>query len=227
LRDWGRPLGRDFHRVRVAWSRSLGGLPLEPRVTRVLEAQGRTFESLGCIVEEAEPDLALADEAFHVLRALAFVQRHGELMKTRRADFKPEIVWNYEEGLKLTPERVARAETLRAQAFHRMRAFLERHEFLALPVSQVAPFPATQPWPTAIDGATMGTYLDWMKTCYRITVTGHPSISVPAGFTDDQPALPVGIQIVGRSRDDFGVLQLAHAFEQAAGVGRRRPPVAA
>jgi amidase len=47
---------------------------------------------------------------------------------------------------------------------------------------------------------------------------------VPAGFTHD--GLPVGIQIVGRYRDDFGVLQLAHAFEQATGFGRRRPNVA-
>jgi amidase len=69
------------------------------------------------------------------------------------------------------------------------------------------------------------TYIDWMKTCYFITVTGHPAISVPCGFTGE--GLPVGIQIVGRHRDDFGVLQLAHAFEQATGVGRRRPPLAA
>ena len=66
-----------------------------------------------------------------------------------------------------------------------------------------------------------------MKSCYRITVSGHPAISVPAGFTDDDPALPVGIQIVGRYGDDFGVLQLAHAFESATAVWKRRPGVAA
>ena len=130
-----RSLNRDFKRVRVAWSRDLGGLPVEARVTRALEAQRKTFEALGCIVEDAEPDLTGADEAFHVLRALAFVQKHGAHMKTRRADFKPDVVWNYEEGLKLTPERVASAEPLRAQVYQRMRAFLERYEFLLLPVN--------------------------------------------------------------------------------------------
>jgi amidase len=63
-----------------------------------------------------------------------------------------------------------------------------------------------------------------MKACWYITVTGHPCISVPAGFTDD--GLPVGIQIVGRHQADFAVLQLAHAFEQATQVGRKRPPLA-
>ncbi len=224
---FARPLGRDFRRVRVAWSRDLGGLPVQARVRRVLERQVRTFASLGCIVEQAEPDLACADEAFHVLRALAFVQKHGALMQTRRADFKPDIVWNYDQGRTLSAERIARAETLRAQAYERLRTFLERYEFLLLPVNQVAPFAASEAWPKAIEGTPIDNYLDWMKSCYRITVTGHPAISVPAGFTDDQPALPVGIQIVGRARDDFGVLQLAHAFEQATGFGKRRPPLAA
>ena len=69
----------------------------------------------------------------------------------------------------------------------------------------------------------METYIDWMRSCYYVTVTGHPAISVPAGFT---PAgLPVGLQIVGRHHDDWGVLQLAYAFEQATGWCRRRPSV--
>jgi amidase len=69
----------------------------------------------------------------------------------------------------------------------------------------------------------METYIDWMKSCYYITVTGHPAISVPCGFTPD--GLPVGIQIVGRHQQDFAVLQLAHAFERATQVYRNRPPI--
>ena len=65
-----------------------------------------------------------------------------------------------------------------------------------------------------------------MKSCYYITITSHPAISVPAGFTEDTPALPVGLQIVGRFRDDFGVLQLAHAFEERTQVALQRPAVA-
>ena len=70
----------------------------------------------------------------------------------------------------------------------------------------------------------METYIDWMKSCYYITVTGLPAISVPAGLTEE--GLPVGVQIVGRHRDDFGVLQLAHAFEQATGFWKSKPDVA-
>lgn len=225
-KTFARPLARSFKKVRVAWSRNLGGLPVDRRVTEVLEAQRRTFESLGCLVEDAEPDLADADEAFQVLRAVLFVQKYGELLKTHRNQIKDTVIWNIEQGLKLDGPRIARALNLRSKLFHTLRAFLERYEFLALPVNQVLPFAVTQPYPTEINGVKLGNYIEWMKTCYAITMTSHPAISVPAGFTADTAPLPVGIQIVGRYRDDFGVLQLAHAFEQATQCWKRRPPLA-
>ena len=224
---FSKSLERKFRRTRVAWSRNLGGLPVDARVTALLECQRKVFESLGCVVEDAEPDLAGADEAFQVLRAVLFVQKYGELLKARRADIKDTVAWNIEQGLALDGERVARALNLRSRVFHAMRAFLERYEFLLLPVNQVPPFPVTEPYPTEINGVKLANYIEWMKTCYAITVTSHPAIAVPAGFTDDPAPLPVGIQLVGRYRDDFGVLQLAHAFERATGTWRRRPPLAA
>jgi amidase len=105
-----------------------------------------------------------------------------------------------------------------------VRQFMETYEFLILPVSQVPPFDVRLRHITEINGVVMHTYIDWMRSCYYISAIGLPAISVPCGFT---PAgLPVGVQIVGRHQDDFGVLQLAHAFEQATGFWRRRPPVA-
>jgi len=213
---FARPLARDFRKVRVAWSRDLGGLPVDRRVLEALAPARKVLESLGCVVEDAEPDLAGADEVFATLRANSFAMRYGELLKTERARMKDTVVWNIEKGLALDGPAVGRAIALRSDVFRRMREFMERYEFLCLPTSQVPPFPAGQPFVEAIDGVKLSTYIDWMKSCYHITVTSHPAASVPAGFTRDPKPLPVGLQIVGRFRDDFGVLQLAHAFEQAA-----------
>ena len=218
---FSRPLARSFRKVRVAWSRDLGAFPVDRRVTRALEPARDVLKSLGCIVEDAHPDLADADEAFQVQRALGFVEAYGELIKTQRALMKDTVVWNIEEGLKLDAARIAKANVLRAKVFDTMRAFLERYEFLVLPTVQVPPFPVDQPYVTEIDGAKLANYMEWMKSTYLVTATTHPAISVPAGFTDD--GLPVGLQIVGRYRDDFGVLQLAHAFEGATEIWKRRP----
>ena len=219
-----RPLARDFAGVRIAWSPTLGGLPVDPRVSRVFSAQRAVFESLGCVVEEAEPDLSGADEVFRVLRAVSFAERYGPIMERHRARMKDTVIWNIEEGLALTGPQVGRALALRSELYTRMRTFLERHEFLVLPVNQVVPFPIEDEYPREVAGVRQDNYLDWMKSCYHITVTGHPAASVPAGFTEDAPPLPVGIQVVGRYRDDFAVLQLAHAFEARTRAAHRRPP---
>jgi amidase len=218
---FARPLARGFKKVRVAWSRNLGGLPVDARVTGVLESRRAALESLGCIVEEAEPDLTGADEAFEVQRAVGFVEAYGELLKTDRAKMKDTVIWNIQQGQAMTSERIANANLLRSRVFHTMRIFLERYEFLLLPTVQVPPFPVDVPYVTEINGVKLATYMEWMKSCYLITATSHPAISVPAGFTGE--GLPVGLQIVGRYRDDFGVLQLAHAFEGATDVWKRRP----
>jgi amidase len=220
---FGRSLKRDFRKTRVAWSRHLGGLPVEPEVTAVLETQRAVFKSLGCIVEEAEPDLSQAVEAFQTLRALGFLQRYGAHLKEHGGKLKETVIWNIEQGLRLTPEQITRAQALRTEVFHRLRTFLERYEFLLCPVNQVLPFPVEVEYPTAIAGVKMENYIDWMKSCYYISVASHPAISVPAGFTPE--GLPVGLQIVGRYRDDFSVLQCAHAYERATQHWKRRPPM--
>jgi amidase len=101
---------------------------------------------------------------------------------------------------------------------------METYEFLVLPTTQVPPFDVGTPYVTEIDGRALPTYIDWMRSCSDITVTGLPAISVPAGFIAE--GLPVGLQIVGRHQSELSVLQLARAFEQATGFGTRRPPVA-
>src|SRR5947208_3316645 len=219
-----RPLERDFRGVRVAWSRDLGGLPIDRRVTAALEPQRKAFETLGCVVEDGEPDLSDAREIFQALRALSFVMRFGTLLAEHRHQIKDTVIWNTEQGLKLTARELGEAEVKRTALYHRVRQFMERHEFLVLPVTQVPPFDVTQPYVTEIEGVRLPTYIDWMRACSDITVTGHPAISVPGGFTPE--GLPVGLQIVGRHQDEWSVLQLAHAFEQATGVGRRRPSLA-
>jgi amidase len=218
------PLDRDFKDVRVAWCPDLGSLPLDRRVKEALEAQRRTFVDLGCVVEDACPDLSGADKIFLTLRALSYWHTLGPLLEKHRDQMKAEAVWQIEAGRKLTGGDIVRAMADHGALMERFRVFLEKYDFLVCAVNQLPPFDARLDWPKEIDGAPMEHYIAWMKSAYWITTTFCPAISVPAGFTAE--GLPVGIQIVGRYRDDLSVLQIAHAFEQATGFGRRRPPIA-
>lgn len=218
-----RPLERDFSGVRIAWLKDLGGLIFDSRVRRVVDAQRSCFEQLGCTVEADEPDFSGADESFLAWRAWYYYLAFGKLLEKHRALIKAAVIQEIESGSRLSGPYLADMEKVRTELYHRVRVFMTKHEFMILPVNQAPPFDAKTEYLTEIEGVKLERYTDWMRSAYYMSVLGLPCISVPAGFTPD--GLPVGIQIVGRHHDDFGVLQLAYAFEQATQVGRRRPPL--
>jgi amidase len=215
------PLGRTFTGVRVAWWRGLGGIPFEPEIRQVVDANRRVFETLGCRVDEAEPDFAGVDEAFPILRYTANHPQYARMVREHPEWVKDTIKFEVAEAERLTGADVGRALARQARMYDDSRRFFEQYDYFVLPVTQVAPFDVTVPYPTTIAGTSMTNYIDWMRSCWYVTFMSNPAISVPAGFTPS--GLPVGIQIVGRHRDDWSVLQLAHAFEQATRHGAKRP----
>lgn len=217
-------LERDFAGVKVAWSPDLGGLPVDSQVTDVIQRQLPVFGDLGCSVEQAQPDFRDAYDIFQTLRAWNFEMSFAEHFAEFGEDaFKETIRWNVAQGKQLSASRISRTEAKRTELFQRAREFLETYEFLLLPTAQTRPFPIEWEYPQEIAGVAMTTYIDWMMTCAYITVTGLPALSIPCGFTD--AGLPVGLQIVGRPRADFAVLQLAYAFQEATRFYERRPPL--
>jgi amidase len=217
------PLGRSFKSVKVAWWRGLGGVPFEPEVRRVVDGNRRVFDDLGCVVEDAEPDFDGVAEAFPTLRYASNYPQNSPLVRQRPDWVKDTIKFEVAQAERQTSADVGHAFATYARMYEASRQFFERYDYFVLPVTQVVPFDVTTPFPTEINGTPMTTYIDWMRACWYVTFMTNPAISVPAGFTEG--GLPVGLQIVGRHRDDWGVLQLAHAFEQATGHGKRRPPI--
>jgi amidase len=221
---FARPLDRSFKGVRVAWFKDLGGVPFDPRVRSVVDAHRKTFEALGCIVEQAEPDFAPAEIAFRRLRAWNTATTYGARMHDHPEAFKATLKGEVEEGMRMTGVELAQAETAHGQLWRRFQAFLGKYEYFVLPTTQLPPFDVNTPYPTEISGIKFDNYIDWMKSCWYISATGNPAASVPAGFTPE--GLPVGLQIVGRDKEDFSVLQMAHAFEKATNFGKKRPDIA-
>ncbi len=220
---FARPLDRSFKGVRVAWFKDLGGVPFDARVRAVIDGQRRTFESLGCLVEQAEPDFAPAEISFRILRAWNSGHSYGAQLHAHPEAFKATLTRETEEGLRLSGADVARAETAHALMWRRFQQFMEKYEYFVLPTTQLPAFDVKAEYPAEVAGVKMENYIDWMKACWYISATGNPAASVPAGFTPE--GLPVGLQIVGRNKRDFSVLQMAYAFEQASGFGKKRPAI--
>ena len=221
--QFAQPLGeRSFKGVRVAMFKDMG-LPWEPEVKSAVQAQRKVFESLGCIVEDAEPDFADANEAFLAWRHWSIELSFGDLLATHGDQLNEYIHWHVAEGRKLTGPYLSRVEAKRTALYQRLCNFKGEYEFFILPVNQVLPFDVNTHYPTEIAGVKMENYLAWMKSAYYISAAGNPAMSVPCAFSST--GLPIGIQIVGRHHDDWGVLQLGYAFEQATNIGQRRPVV--
>src|SRR6266849_8229261 len=220
---FAQPLGdRNFKGVRVAMFKDMG-LPWEPEVKSAVQAQRKVLESLGCIVEEAEPDFTDANECFVAWRHWATELAFGDTLATHDELLNEYIHWHVGEGRKLTGPYLSRIEAKRTALYQRLCGFKGEYDFFLLPVNQVLPFDVNQHYPTEIAGVKMENYIAWMKSAYYISVAGNPAVSVPSAFSAS--GLPIGMQIVGRHHDDWGVLQLAYAFEQATIVGKRRPPI--
>lgn len=231
LRDWldalsARPRPPAPRTLRLAWSADCGGVPL---ARPVREAFGRAIDALrdaGATLVEAHPDFDGADEAFLTLRGLYFVEWLGELYRVERARMKDTVVWNIEQGLALDAAAIARAQRLRTQVFRRVAAFLGGVDAFLLPTVQVLPFALDVPYPTSIDGAPLVNYVDWLKTCYWVSASGHPAVSVPCGRArdGDSAPLPVGLQLVGRWGRDDALLDVAETVESV--LAPLNPPLA-
>ena len=213
---------------RVAFSPDLGGLtPVDPEVAAICAAAARRLERLGVAVEEASPDFSGAHETFQTLRAQGFAASHAEALHQHRDRLAPNVVWNTDKGLALTGAEVGRALRHRGVLMRRMRAFMAGFDLLLSPATIVPPFPVDQPHVAECAGVRFETYVDWLAIAYAITLTGHPALSLPCGFTAS--GLPVGLQMVGGWQGEAALLSAAAALEADLGfdpapIDPRGPP---
>lgn len=222
------PPARDWSGVRVGWLGNLAGqLPTEPGLLDTCEASLAHLRAIGCTVEPALPafDLEQLWMAWIDLRSFAVAGANKALWEdpARRAQLKPEAVWEIERGRALSGNRVFEAMCVRSAWYQALRTLFERYDYLVMPSTQVFPFPAEWDWPHAIDGRDMDTYHRWMQTVVPATMAGLPALAAPAGFGAN--GLPAGIQIIGPAQSDAAVLQLGHAYDDAGGFSRQRSPL--
>jgi len=212
---------------RIGWLGDFAGaVPHEPEVLEVCRAALKTFEALGCQVEEARVEAAV-EPAWQAMIRLRAWQQGGPILANyrnlaERPLLKPEAVWEVETGLALSAFDATAASEARTTWSMAVKALFDRFDYLVLPSSQVFPFPVEDRWPRTVAGVEMRTYHEWMKSALLVTLSGCPALVAPAGF--GAAGLPIGLQIVGPNRGEVRCLQLAKAYEAATGWTQKRPP---
>jgi amidase len=206
---------------RVAYSPDFGITPVDPEVAAITRKAAERFAEAGAIVEEAHPDLSEAHDCFHVLRAFSFANSKAELLRTKRDQLKPEVIWNIEEGLKLTVERITRAQAQRLAITERTLKFFETYDLLLSPATIVPPFPIENRYVAECGGKKFNNYVEWLAIAYAITLACCPALSLPCGFTAS--GLPVGLQIVAAPRGEAQLLARAKVLEDILGLHSSTP----
>ncbi|PZA13357.1 amidase [Rhodopseudomonas palustris] len=207
--------------LRVAYSPDLGITPVDPEVAAVTRKAAERFAEAGVTVEQAKPDLSEAHECFHVLRAFDFAISKAELLRTKRDLLKPEVIWNIEQGLKLSVDDLAKAEAQRVAMAARTIEFFQSYDLLLCPATITAPFPVEQRYLAECNGHTFDNYVEWLGIVYAITLVCCPALSLPCGFT--KTGLPVGLQMVAKPRNEAGLLAGAALLEDILGLKGTTP----
>lgn len=206
---------------RIAYSATLGISPVDPEVAEITRNAAQRFAEAGVIVEEGHPDFKEAVECAHVLRAYDYVLTKGKLLKSHRDQLKPEVIWNIEEGLKLTLADIERAEAQRVALMNRAITFFETYDLLLCPTTIVAPFPVEQRYLAECNGVKFDNYVGWLAIVSAITIACCPGLSIPCGFTREN--LPVGLQIVAPPRGETRALAGGKLLETILGLGAITP----
>ena len=214
---------------RIGWLGDWGGaLPMEAGILDLGRAALNIFVALGCQVEEVAPPFpadALWD-SWTCLRSFASAGSKRAIYDdpTQRAQLKPEMIWEIENGLGLVPAEIHRASEIRSDWFRAAAALFEDYDALIMPSVQVWPFPLDWRYPQAINGVAMDTYHRWMECVIPVSLIGLPSLNVPVGFSDT--GLPMGMQVFGAYGADLDVLQLGQAYHSATDWPDACPPAA-
>ena len=206
---------------RIAFSADLGVTPVDPEVAQICERAAMRFSELGAIVEHDHPDFSGLQEVFQVHRAMSYAASYGPLLEANRSIFKPEIVWNVEQGLALTADEIMAAMVTRSQIYERAQRFFAQTDLILTPATVVPPYPVEQRFVERIGDYKFSNYIEWCSIAYAFTVIGAPALSIPCGFT--QSGLPVGLQIVAAPRQEARLLSAALAFEELAGICPQLP----
>jgi amidase len=206
---------------RVAYSPDLGITPVDPEVAAITRKAAMRFAEAGAIVEQAHPDLREAHECFHVLRAFDFAISKAALLRSHRDLLKPEVIWNIEEGLKLTVDDLVRAEAQRVAMTARTLEFFKTYDLLLAPATIVSPFPVENRYVAECAGKKFDNYVEWLGIVYAITLVCCPALSLPCGFT--ATGLPVGLQMVSAPRGEAQLLAGARVLEDILGLRGTTP----
>lgn len=196
---------------------------VDPRVaTAVREAAGELGRAGATIVDVRAPELEPAGLVQQLMMLPEATAAHGEWLRTRLADYGPDVRARLLAGLLLPATAYVTGKRARRLLWERARGLFERVDVLLAPTMPVVA-PPIGAETVEVDGTTILYRRSLIPFNSPWSCLGLPVVSVPAGFVE---GLPVGMALVGPHLGEALVLRVAHAFQAVSDWHERRPPAA-
>lgn len=209
-------------RPRIAVTPDFGVAPVARDVRARFASACEEFARIADLVP-ASPDCGGAIETFRTLRAAHIANNYGELLRARRAELTPTVIWNIEAGTKLSAEDYLNAERRRTAIYRSFRQLFTRADFMVAPAASVLPWPNEISDVTAIDGAPLETPIDYLAVTFIVSLVGFPVLTLPAPRGVDE--LPFGIQIIAPPGCESRLFAFGRIIENELSFSHRRPPL--
>jgi len=203
----------DLAQLRVGYTVDWGICPVDTRIARTFRDRIGKLRSLFRACDRVNPNMGRANEAFGVLRATGMLNAQRANYAEHRDLLGPNMIANYEEGLRYSAADVAWAQAEQTRIYRAVQAVYEEYDLILSPTVAIPPFPWSQLYMNEINGKRLNTYFQWFSLTYMISLTGNPSLSLPMGL--EPTGTPFGMMITGPAAADLFTLRAAHSIEQA------------
>ena len=218
------PVPVDLSQLRVGYTLDWGTCPVDTRIAQTFRKRIAKLKTLFRSLDPIAPDMGRAHEAFGVLRATGMLNNQRENYTKRRHLLGPNMVANYEEGLRYSAADVAWAQAEQTRIYRAVQSAYREVDLILSPTVAIPPFKWSQLYMNEINGKRLPTYYHWFSLTYMISLTGNPSLSLPMGL--EPSGTPFGMMITGPAAADLFTLHASHAIEQAiAGDPELRRPL--
>ena len=212
----------DAGRLQLAVTADFGVAPVAKEVRSRFAAVCGALSQIAD-VEEVSPDCGGAIEAFRTLRAAHVADSYGALLRDRRAELTPTVIWNIEAGGQLTAQDYLVAERQRTAVYRSFRDLMARKDFIVVPAASVFPWNNDIGDVTRIDDMSLDTPIDYLAVTFIVSLVGFPVLTLPTPRQPDQ--MPFGVQIIAAPGQESKLLAFGRRIEDQLGFCHRPPPI--
>ena len=205
----------DLKGKRILYSVTLGNTAVSKDVRAAFERALGKLRELGAELIELTDDLPDMEPVWRVINHTTWRARFDDMVRREGNRMTPSLVRQVAQAAEWTGADYQRAMFQRADLFRMVQRWFQTADYLVTPTLSRTALPIAQDLfePIHIDGVEVGELRrNWFPYTMPFNITGHPAITLCCGYGASD-GMPIGLQILGRFRDEASILHAAALYE--------------